>query len=181
MAVLRARLLAIRAPGSIEARLGAVQAALFEAYGYASSVALPPLIPVAFVPGTTSGEAFLRAVERSAAAPWRVRTGGAAWEAGCLFFTVSSGALWGSLRGQAVAAAPGGSGPFPVHEGFYAGCVEADPAGRGEIAPSVPELTFTSAQLQLVELHSPRGAEDWWKDVAWEVIGQVPLRGRRTT
>ena len=45
-----AYLVALIPPGSVEAEMGRVQAALFAEHGLASAQALPALIPVAFTP-----------------------------------------------------------------------------------------------------------------------------------
>jgi hypothetical protein len=179
MPALCTHLLAIIPPGSVEARLGKVQAGIFEEHGMVSSIALPPLIPVAFLAESPADPAVLRGVERSVAAPWRMETRGATWEAGCLFFVVSSSGLWASLHAAALGRAAAATGPFPAFEGFFAGCLEANREQRSLIRPAVPALAFTSARLAVVTITSPRGPEGWWNEVTWEIRSEVPLRGRR--
>ncbi len=48
------RLLALLAPGSIEAEVVALQQAVFAEHGFVSAIALPPLVPVRFLPADAS-------------------------------------------------------------------------------------------------------------------------------
>src|SRR5689334_20470852 len=98
MAALTVRLVAIIAPGSVEAGIGKVQAAVFKDHGFMSAVALPPAIPVAFLPPDAATKGLLRDLEQGVQAPWRMRTAGLAWEQGALYLRVSSGGIWESLR-----------------------------------------------------------------------------------
>jgi hypothetical protein len=182
MAALTVRLVAIIAPGSVEAGVGKVQAAIFEEHGFLSAVALPPMIPVTFLPQDTAAAKLLNELERGVRAPWRMRTAGFTWEHGALYARVSSDGFWESLRMKAAELAPAETSPlFPVAEGFYAGCLEAAPDQRPLIRPAVPELSFSSATLAIIRISSPRGREGWWREVMWEIQEQRPLRGRRDT
>jgi hypothetical protein len=178
MAALSVHLVAIIAPGSVEAGIGKVQAAIFEEHGFLSAVALPPMIPVTFLPQGTAATQLLHDLERGVRAPWRMRTAGIAWEQDALYFRVSSDGMWQSLRERAPAQP---SPLFPVAEGFYSGCIEAEPSQRPLIKPSVPELSFSSAALAVLRISSPRGLDGWWREVTWEYEEQRPLRGRRDT
>ncbi len=173
-----ALLVAIIAPGSVEARVGKVQQAIFAEHGLTSAVALPPLIPVAFLADAVPG--LLATIERAARAPWRIQTAGIAWEGGSLFLAVSSRGLWGSLRDGARSLGPFRDADlFPAFEGFFAGCGDAEPGMRPLIRPNVPDLSFTSGFLATLAIRSPRGRDGWWREVSWEIMEQRPLRGRR--
>jgi hypothetical protein len=176
MAALTVRLVAIIAPGSVEAGIGKMHAAIFEEHGFMSAVALPPMIPVTFLRQDTAATQFLHDLERGMRAPWRMRTSEFAWVQGALYLRVSSDGMWESLRERA----PAEPTPlFPVAEGFYSGCLEAAPDQRELIRPAVPGLSFSSADLAILRISSPRGREEWWREVTWEYEEQRPLRGRR--
>jgi len=180
MAAVSSRLVAIIAPGSVEALIGRLLAGIFADHGHLSAAALPPLIPVAFLADAGPAAGLLRSLERAARAPWRVRTAGVAWDGGVLYIAVNSGGLWATLRRDAETAASMDPAPlFPVFEGFHAGCREASPEQRPLIQPVVPDLSFTSGWLAVVAIRSPRGRDAWWRDVRWEFEEQRPLRGRR--
>ena len=172
-----AHLVALIPPGSVEAELGKVQAAIFSELGLASALALPPLIPVAFI-SAPPARGFLDDLDRSVLAGWRARAAGIAWVEEWLFLAVDTGGLWDGLRARALALA--GAAPlclFPASEGFCLGCVDADPDQRSHIAPMTPELSFSSCSLAVMRLESPR--EEWWREVYWETLEEKPLRGRR--
>lgn len=178
MAALTVRLVAIIAPGSVEAGIGKVQAAIFEEHGLISAVALPPVIPLMFLPPDSAAPSagLLHDLERGVHAPWRMKTAGTAWEQDALYLRVSSDGMWESLRERASAEPPA---LFPVAEGFYSGCLEAAPSQRPLITPLVPVLSFSSATLAILRISSPRGRDGWWREVRWEYEEQRPLRGRR--
>jgi len=174
-------LVAIAAPGSVEACIGRVQEGIFAEHGLASAAALPPLIPVAFLAGPGS-RGLLAAAARSVPYPLRVRTVAVSWEQGWLFLGVDSGGAWSALRACVLGAAAAAVEPlFPAAEGFFAGCGEAPPDRRALIAPALPPLSFSSGSLVLVDVCCPAGREDWWRSLRWEVVEKKPLRGRRKT
>jgi hypothetical protein len=181
MSAVSSLLVAVVAPGSIEACIGRVQEGIFAGHGLASAAALPPLIPVAFL-AAPAPRGLLAAAARSVSAPWRVRTTHASWEQDWLFLGVSSGGMWRALRDFVRAAAPAApASPFPAAEGFFAGCGEATPAQRALLAPSLPQLSFSSASLALIAVSCLAGRDDWWRSVRWEFLETRPLRGRRKT
>jgi hypothetical protein len=174
-----AYLVALIPPGSVEAEMGKVQAALFAEHGLASAQALPPLIPVAFIPEVPA-RGFLADLERSVHAGWRARVAGHAWVEGWLFILADTGGLWAGLRARALAAAGGAPrGPFPAAEGFCLGCADAEPERRPRITPTPPELSFSSCALAIMRFESPR--DEWWRELYWETLEEKPLRGRRET
>lgn len=173
-------LVAVLPPGSVEAEVGKVQQGILAEHGLVSAAALPPLIPVASLPPGEQPGDLLRSLNASVSAPWRIRLrGGTAWHGGFLFLAVDSGGLWQALRD----GSPSGSAEtdvlLPAFEGFFLGCGEADSRLRALIHPTVPETGFTSSRLarMIIETSGPRNA--WWREVSWEIVDEIPLRGRR--
>jgi hypothetical protein len=190
MAVTRHACLAIAAPGSVEAAVGGVQERIFREHGLASAQALPPLVPLAFLradfpdpfgPGDEAPvRAFLRGVERLVSAPWRAVTGAPVWREGFLFLSVDFGGAWDQAREAArVDGRIVETGPFPVASGFLLGCSDASPAQREAITADLAPLAFSSASIRLVRITV--AGEPYWRDVAWEILVDMPLRGRRQT
>ncbi len=174
-------LLAILAPGSVEAEVGRVQQRIFAAHGLVSSIALPPLVPVAFLADRTPRPGLLAGLNASVSAPYRIAIAGLCWHEGWLYLALDSGGLWKSLRAALRAAAPGEtSGLFPAFEGFFLGCAEAGEAQRQQIRPPLPTLGFTSSSLAMMRLQAA-DAPAWWRRVSTEIIGEIPLRGKRRT
>ncbi|MGA2764842.1 MAG: hypothetical protein ABSG17_15955 [Spirochaetia bacterium] len=169
-------LLAILAPGSVEAEIGRVQERIFTDHGLVSSIALPPLVPVSFLSEAAPLRGLLSKLNRGVAAPYRISVAGLLWHDGWLYLAVDSGGLWRSLR----AAAPGeAAGPFAVFEGFFLGCEEAGGVRREEIRPPLPAIGFTSSTLAVVRIDAGSPGTGWWRDVSTEVVDEMPLRGRR--
>jgi hypothetical protein len=176
------RIVALAAPGSVEAALGRLQAEIFSRYGLASAQAMPPLIPVAFLPLEASTRGLLGRLNDSVRAPWSIRTTGCEWAEEYLYVGVGSGGAWAALRARTLEAC--GAEPsrlFPVREGFFMGCGDATPAQRDTIRPAVPPAVFSSSDLVLMSIERPLGRGAWWREVYWETIEQRPLRGRRET
>jgi hypothetical protein len=172
-------LVAVIAPGSVEAALGRVQASLFQEHGLLSAAALPPFLPVAFL-GAPPPAGFCAALARRAPRPWIVHTGPARWVDDWLFLGADTGGLWGALRGAAlVSSAAAAAAPFPAAEGFYAGGGELAGRARADVAPTVPALSFAAATIAVVVLRSPLGLHEWWRKVSWEIVEHRPLRGRK--
>ena len=173
-------LVALVAPGSVEAEVGRLQASLFAAHGLVSAQALPPLIPVSFiVPGApTSG--LLVELNHCISAPWRIRVTGTQWVEGSLYLGVDSAGTWAALRTRARELC-GAEPPslFPAAEGFFLGCGEAAPEERDRIRPAAPAASFTSCVVALVRIETVHAGEGWWREVYWEIAEQKPLRGRR--
>jgi hypothetical protein len=173
-------LVALAAPGSVEAAVGRLQAGLFAAHGLLSAMALPPLVPLAFVPPQPRPRALLAALERSVSAPWRIGARGLAWVDGWLYLGIDSGGTWAALRAAALARCGEAAALFPAAEGFYLGCGEAGAEQRAAAGPAAPVLVFSSCDIALVDIRAA-GSGPWWKEVYWEIIEALPLRGRRTT
>jgi len=173
-------LVAVIAPGSIEAMVSRLQAGIFSEHGLASAQALPPLVPVAFLSPGARTRGLLEKLERGASAPWRMRMNGLHWAGGVLYLGIESGGLWSMLRARALdlsGAEP--AGLFAVSEGFCLGCAEATDAHRARICPKPPEAAFTSADIALLLITAHGGPGAWWRSVSWEATEQRPLRGRR--
>lgn len=179
-------LLALLAPGSIEAAVCREQDAIFGKHGLVSAIALPPLVPIAFLDrglqeggkGRELPRGFLGRVERAAGAPYRFTVAGMAWEAGALFLALDSGGVWGALR-EACAPETGGPDLFPVFEGFFLGCVEATAAQRESIRVQASDASFSSASLALVSILTLEAGAGWWREVSYTVEEEKPLRGKR--
>jgi hypothetical protein len=173
-------LAALIAPGSIEAAVGSVQAALFSVHGLASAQALPPLVPVAFLDAAGAVGGLLPELNRSVAAGWRMRLAGALWVDGHLYAGVESDGAWETLRARALEMRGPETGClFPVVEGFYLGCGESRPEDRSGIRPAVPELSFSSCTIALVSVRTGFEGPEWWRDLRWEMLEERPLRGRK--
>jgi hypothetical protein len=179
-------LLAVLAPGSIEAAVGRAQEAIFREHGLVSAIALPPLVPVAFLAGGGGdgggGDAlprgFLGRVERTAHGPYLFTVTGITWKDGALFLALDSGGVWEALR-AACSAEAGGTGLFPGFEGFFLGCLEADPGQRESIHVEMPDARFSSASLAVARISTPSSGESWWRDLCCTIEEERPLRGTR--
>ncbi len=168
-------LLAVLPPGSSEREVSILQSALFSTRGCLSAAAIPPLIPVAFLPSgvrVSTAQMARGAAGRFHAAGWS-RVGG--W----LYLSVESGGAWERL--SAAAGETGGAaspdGPctplFPAHPGFFMGCGEA--GGRGaEEGLTAPTLSFSSSTLALIRLRTASG--EWWREVSTEIVEKTRLR-----
>jgi hypothetical protein len=173
-------LAALIAPGSVEAAVGKVQAALFSEHGLASAVALPPLIPVAFLDAASNGRGLLEELNASAAAGWRMRLSGTAWVDGHLYAGVQSHGAWASVRARALQLCGPETGClFPAAEGFYLGCGDCPSGLRPQIEPVVPEMSFSSCTIALMGVRTDSMLSEWWRDVSWEVRHERPFRGRK--
>jgi len=176
------RIVALAAPGSVEAAIGKLQAEIFSRWGLASAQAVPPLIPVAFLPLNAPTRGLLGSLNDSVRAPWNIRTTGCQWAEGYLYVGIASGGAWSALRARTLercGAEP--SGLFPIREGFFMGCGDATPAQRDAIRPAAPPVSFSSSDIVLLRIEMPPGQGAWWRELYWEIIEQRPLRGRRDT
>jgi hypothetical protein len=171
------RLLALLAPGSIEAEVAALQQAVFAEYGFVSAIALPPLVPVRFLPA----DASLRLPQvpgREVTAGFVVRTKDPAWSAGHLFFCLDTGGAWSALRTDSRWS--DGPSLFPCFEGFFLGCSESEPAARARLVVPVMNRRFSSIDLVLMSIAVPDDRADWWSEVHWQIDDRRPLRGKRS-
>ncbi|HVP18965.1 MAG TPA: hypothetical protein VMU36_08195 [Spirochaetia bacterium] len=177
---MRHLLLAMLAPGSAEAEIGRVQQHIFADHGLVSAVALPPLVPVAFLAELerVSRRGLLLELNASVVSPYRIALTGLCWREGWLYFAFHSGGVWESLR---AAAPPATQGLFPAFEGFFLGCGESKPEHREMIRPPLPAIGFTSSSLALIEITTARLDGAWWREVSTETLEEIPLRGRRRT
>jgi hypothetical protein len=186
MAEHECHLLALLAPGSVEAAVCREQDAIFREHGLVSAIALPPLVPVAFLgrglqergEGLGLPRGFLGRVERAVRAPYRFSVTGMAWEAGALFLALDSGGAWRALR-EACSPETGGPDLFPVFEGFFLGCVEATDAQRESIRARATDASFSSVSLALMSILTPDAGPGWWREVSCAVEEEKPLRGKR--
>ena len=171
------RLLALLAPGSIEAEIAALQQAVFSEHGFVSAIALPPLVPVRFLPA----DAPLRLPQvpgREVTTGFVVRATGTAWNDRHLFLGLDTGGAWSALR----ADDRWSDGPplFPCFEGFFLGCSESEPAARARLVVPVMDRRFSSVDLALMSVSVPDDGSDWWTEVHWQIDDRRPLRGKRS-
>ena len=68
---------------------------------------------------------------------------------------------------------------FPVAEGFYLGCGDASPEVRSRISPEVPEASFSSGTIALLNIRATFEETEWWRELSWEVMEERTLRGRK--
>jgi hypothetical protein len=171
------RLLAILAPGSVEAEVGRLQQAVFASRGLVSAIALPPLVPVRFLdPAAPVGipEPPGKEVPRG----WRATSAALSSSADSLFLGLDTRGAWRALRSDG--RYRGGEGLFEEEEGFLLGCPgqekDAEPRRPG-VALTVPTLAFSSADLAIISIAVP-GTGPWWMQLSWEIEDRRPLRGR---
>jgi hypothetical protein len=171
------RLLALLAPGSIEAEIAALQQAVFSEHGFVSAIALPPLVPVRFLPADASLR-IPQAPGRDVSAGFVVRVTGPAWSAGHLFLGLDTGGAWSILR----ADHRWSDGPplFPCFEGFFLGCAESGPEARASLVVPAVDRRFSSIDLALMSISVPGDRADWWSEVHWQIEDRRPLRGKRS-
>ena len=171
-------LIALMAPGSVEAEVGKAQNAIFASHGFVSAVALPPLIPIGFVPDG-KGQEFIAGMRKPVHSPYVFETTALAWESGGLYLSVESGGVWDGLRRELEEKAGDASqrGPllFQPSEGFCLGCWEVAEEQRAGIRVEVPNLRFSSCDLAFVSI-TVSGDAEWWRDVGMEVLAKRPLR-----
>jgi len=173
-------LCAIVAPGSVEAEVGRVQAALFSDHGLASAQAVPPMVPVAFLDPGRIRDGLLSRLDQRVRAGWSTCLAEAGWVDGHLYAHVQSNGAWAALRAGAMEECGlHVGGLFPVAEGFYLGCEDAPADDRASICPRLEPLRFRTAQLALVALQTSTPGPGWWSELHWEVREERPLRGRR--
>ena len=179
------RLVALIPPGSVQAEIGRLQAAIFSRFGLASSQAIPSLIPVHFLGAGGAESGLLEQLDAAMRAPWRMESRGLSWVEGNLFLGMDTQGAWSTMQTQARAWCPAEPDPlFPPAEGFYLGCGEATREQREAVqakAGSVeaPAAAFSSCAIAVLKIAAPRGRAGWWREVYWEVLEQKPLRGRR--
>jgi hypothetical protein len=178
---MRRRILAaLTPPGSIGAEVSLLQDGLYAGFGSASSLALPPLVPLGFLEDAPSGRAWDGA-GRGLGGRLRISPRQAAWWAGHLWLALDTGGIWSALKSGLAAADPGPDGPdLPAFEGFWLGCSEIagdpDAAGRA-LRKAVPGPAFTSCSLAVLAVECASGG-NWWREVYWEVVREKPLRGK---
>lgn len=173
------RLLALLAPGSIEAEVGALQQAVFSEHGFVSSIALPPLVPVRFLPRDAPTR-LPQVPGRDVTAGFVVRVMGPTWSAGHLFLGLDTGGAWSALRGDD--RWTDGPALFPGFEGFYLGCAESEPEARSSMRLPAMDRRFTSLDIALMSITASGDsgeAGEWWREIHWQIDERRPLRGKR--
>jgi hypothetical protein len=171
------RLLALLAPGSIEAEVGALQQAVFAEHGFVSAIALPPIVPVRFVPADAAAR-LPQVPGREVSAGFAVRTTGPAWSGGHLFLGLDTGGAWQALRKDERWS--DGPALVPCFEGFFIGCAEASPEARDSIVTPAMDRRFSSIDIALMTMLVPDEGTAWWSDVRWQIEERRPLRGKRS-
>jgi len=171
------RLLALLAPGSIEAEVGRLQQAVFAAHGFVSAIALMPLVPVRFLP-VDAPPRLPQVPGREVAAGFAVRVAMPAWSGGHLFLGLETDGAWAALRGDERWS--DGPALFPCFEGFFLGCAEAAPEVRGSVVVPPMDRRFSSLDITVMTIAVPDEGVDWWQEVRWQIDERRPLRGKRS-
>ncbi len=176
-------------PGNIERAMVDVQRGLFARTALASVMALPPLVPLAFLPPETAGDRFRAALE-GLNSRFTITGSGYVVKSGALFLD----AVWDDagldvrrrLAGRLgePAAAPSGCPPaqtrqpypFPPYPGILLG------AGLPiDLRPPVepPRVRFSSFWYALIRIASTAAAERWWENCYWQVEERIRSVTRR--
>jgi hypothetical protein len=173
-------LLALFAPGSVEAAVCALQDSLFSRHGMVSAIALAPLIPILFLPAS-AGPRVIEGLGRGLLS-CRFSVTGMRWEGEGLWLGVESSGTWGALKGQAGELFPAAEAFRPLFspaEGFCLGCWEAPQELRPLLPAEAPPLRFSSCTLALASLTVREGEREWWREVYLETLAEKPLRAMR--
>lgn len=175
------RLLVILAPGSVDAEVGRLQQAIFASRGLVSAIALPPLVPVRFLPPDGPGR-IPDPPGREVPSRWRAAATTLVEADDSLFLGLDTRGAWHGLHSD-LRYRPGrpGGGLFSEAEGFFLGCPGQEQSAEprpGVDEPAVPVLAFSSASLAIFRIKVPE-AGPWWTDLSWEIEDRRPLRGRR--
>jgi len=170
-------------PGNIERAMVDVQRGLFARTGLASAMALPPLVPLAFLPPENAGDRFHAALE-GLNSRFTITGSGYVVKSGALFLD----AVWDDAgldvrrrlaeRLGEPAAAPSGCPPvharqprpFPPYPGILLG------AGLPiDLRPPVepPRVRFSSFWYALIRIASTAAAERWWENCYWQVEERI--------
>jgi hypothetical protein len=171
----RHSLLALFAPGSVEAEVGAVQQGLFSSYGLASACAISPLIPVVFL--APDAGIPIESIGKAAPSPYMFASKGLQWEGGTLYLSLDTAGVWDALRKEILEAGLAAEESlFPPHEGFCLGSWEASEIDRRNIDVAAPLLRFSSCALAILSLSVSTERPAWWREVHTEVTERRPLR-----
>jgi hypothetical protein len=170
-------LIALLAPGSVEAAVSGIQNALFAEHGRVSAIALQPLIPIGFIGEADAAERFDE-VCGGARSPYLFRTRGLRWEAGGLFMAVDSGGVWPTLRERVLRDRLRGGeiDAFPVAEGFILGFREPEPDAKAALRSDAPETVFSSCSAALISIHAAWEEREGWRELSLEILRTRPLR-----
>jgi hypothetical protein len=169
------RLLALLAPGSIEAEVGTLQQAVFSEHGFVSAIALPPLVPVRFLPPDAPAR-LLQVPGREVPAGFVVRVTGPVWIADHFFLGLDTGGAWLGLRRDD--RWTDGPSIFPCFEGFYLGGSESDPGEHSAVHVPAMDRRFSSIDVALMSITVSDDGSQWWREVRWQIDDRRPLRGK---
>lgn len=181
-------LIAIIPPSNISRQIDLIRERLFSDYCLVSAAALPPFIPLLFLPSGryTLQEAQLK--EKISKA-FSITTGHYRECQGNLFLAVDSNGGYDCLKQElknyllagTVEKAGSPKVPFPCFEGFFL----AAPEGLSHFSRVIEELGtpdtlhFSSFSLVLLKIESYSEPDEWWQNIRWEET--TTLNCRKTT
>jgi hypothetical protein len=188
-------LLCLRAPGSVEKEVAALQDRLYTRLGRVAGLCLPPQIPLLWLP---AGEALSNppageALSELLAAGLRLSTRGYQEAGGCLFWGLAAPRPFSAWRralldrlspgGRAKAAA--GRDLFPRHAGFFLARREEEqglpawPAGPEALSALLGPpraISFPVAALSLLKIRLLAAPGRWWQGLVWEEAARLPFK-----
>jgi len=182
-------LAAIIPPSNISRQIDLIRERLFSDYSLVSAAALPPLIPLLFLPPGRYNLQEVQLKEKIGKA-FPITTGHYREYQGNLFLTVHSNGGYDSLKRElknyllAGAAESAGAEemPFPCTEGFFLTAPERL-ADFGKVIKKViknlriPEpVHFSSYSLAILKLESFSHPGEWWQNSRWEEITRLNCR-----
>ena len=171
-------ILAICPPGSMERVLNDLRATLFERWGCVSALALPPLIPLAFLADRIDPLEFsLRFMPALGAARFELE--GFARAGGYHYLAVGgegSGALLDAVRAAVPRSGEHPEELFPLADGVLLAGPDLAEERIGEAVTLPAERRFGSYALKLYRVSVRARAECWWEFVSWRAEAAVPVK-----
>ncbi len=184
-------LAAIIPPSNISRQIDLIRERLFSDYCLVSAAALPPLIPLLFLP---PGRYTLQEVQlkEKIGRAFSITTGHYREYQGNLFLTVDSNGGYDSLKQElknyflplpgSVKKAGSPGLPFPCTEGFFLTAPERL-ADFGKVIKKVIKnlripgpVHFSSYSLAILKLESFSHPGEWWQNSRWEEITRLNCR-----
>ncbi|MBA7681432.1 hypothetical protein ES703_89770 [subsurface metagenome] len=183
------RLCALFPPGSVEKEIAQVQEKLFKSWGLVSALALPPLIPLFFLPPDLPIPDRVK-LKAAADPAFYCSTQNLVTLEGHLFWEVLSSGRLKALKSSIKQLFPRFNqreAPrlFPEFEGFFLSSPEIEQGFKEVITciGSLPVIRFPAAALSVLTVdnlcsdrHRRLPGSGWWESIQWEEIIAVPLK-----